>query len=98
MNDMLINFVEYSNVYNGDRSSDAIQSKVEYKNIARSRLFCRITKRSMGQLLNKSGKLTPSLLYLCIKYFIRSNLSLAFPTALKFHRSISHRKNSLQEE
>ena len=51
-NDISLDFVEFSNVHNCDRSSNATQSNVAYKmykNIARSRLFCRIAKRSIEE-------------------------------------------------
>ena len=49
-NDISSHFVEFSNVYNGNRSSNATQSNLVYKmyeNNARSRLFRRIAKRSI---------------------------------------------------
>ena len=46
-NDISSHFVEFSNVYNTDRRPNAIQSNLVYKNNARSRLFCRIAKRSI---------------------------------------------------
>ena len=48
-NDTLLHFVEFSNVHNSDRSSNATQSKLVYKkyeNNARSRLVLRTAKRS----------------------------------------------------
>ena len=32
-NDTLLHFVEFSNVHNGDRSSNATQSNLAYKNV-----------------------------------------------------------------
>ena len=49
-NDVLIHFVEFSNVHNSDRSSNATRSNYVYKNykhIAQSRVFCRIAKWSI---------------------------------------------------
>ena len=49
-NDTLLHFVEFSNVHNTDRSSNATRSNLVYKNNARSRLFCIIAKRSIFSL------------------------------------------------
>ena len=47
-NDILLHFVDFSNVDKSHRSSNATRSNSHikaYKNNARSRLFCRIDKR-----------------------------------------------------
>ena len=49
-NDVCLHFEEFSNVHNSDRSPNAIRSNFaykKYKNLAQSRLFCRIAKRSI---------------------------------------------------
>ena len=46
----MMQFEEFSNVHNSDRASNAIRLNLAYKlnkNNARSRLFCRIAKRSI---------------------------------------------------
>ena len=53
-NDISLHFVEFSNVHNTHRSSNATQSNFVYKmykNIARSRLICRTTKGSIRKML-----------------------------------------------
>ena len=40
LNDMSLPLVEFSNIHNTDRSFNATQSNLVYRNIVRSKLFC----------------------------------------------------------
>ena len=50
-------FEEFSNVHNSDRISNDRTSRIKlYKNNARSRLFCRIAKRSIDDYAKDGGE------------------------------------------